>query len=174
MAAIDGLSKIEEVYLYIIKCSQSNINFGHTLFNKILYFTDFDYYEQHETSITGDMYMRSPHGPTAKRFRDVINALKEKKLVKGFKMERSKDRVQTRYILVGEFEPVHLNQEELSEIDRNISRLEGMTAQQVSEYSHQDMPYKATKDSEIIDYDLVFYRNPIYSAVESKELEESL
>jgi len=26
------------------------------------------------------------------------------------------------------------------------------------------MPYKATKDGEIIDYGLVFYRNPVFSA----------
>ena len=45
-------------------------------------------------------------------------------------------------------------------------RLGGMTARQVSEYSHQDMPYKATKDGEVIDYELVFYRNPIYSVNE--------
>lgn len=164
------MSKMEEVYLYIIKNSQSNVNFGATLFNKILYFSDFDFYEQYRTSITGDSYVRSSHGPTANSFRNVIGTLKQKKLVKELRIYRSKDHIQTRFILTEEFEPIRLSKEELSELDRNMARLGGMTAQQVSEYSHQDMPYKATKDNEEIDYDLVFYRNPVY-AVTSQDPE---
>ncbi|MHB8359993.1 MAG: Panacea domain-containing protein [Thermoplasmataceae archaeon] len=158
------MSKTEEVYLYIIRKSQSNTNFGATLFNKILYFSDFDFYEQYRTSITGDTYIRSPHGPTAKNFRNVIDSLKEKKLMKEFRIVKPNGHTQIRYILTDEFEPVQLGNEELNELERNMARLGGMTAQQVSEYSHQDMPYKATKDNEEIDYDLVFYRNPVYAA----------
>lgn len=37
-----------------------------------------------------------------------------------------------------------------------------MTASQISEYSHGDMPWKATEDGKIIDYGFVFYRDPQY------------
>lgn len=37
-----------------------------------------------------------------------------------------------------------------------------MNANQISEYSHRDMPFKATDDMNIIDYGFVFYRNPEY------------
>ena len=56
-----------------------------------------------------------------------------------------------------------LTKKELEELDRNIHRLLGMTASQVSAYSHEDMPVKSTKKGEIIDYDLVHYRNPVFS-----------
>jgi hypothetical protein len=172
MINVKELSKIEEIYLYVIKNSQSNVNFGSTLFNKILYFSDFDFYERHEKSITGDHYIHSEHGPTAKRFPEIIKELKEKKLIKEVRLERSKDHIQRRYILLEDFEPSQLAEGEILELDRNIGRLGGMTASQVSAYSHQDMPYKATEENEIIDYELVFYRDPVFS-VNSEESEEA-
>ena len=169
-----GISKIEEVYLYIIKNSLMNVNFGHTLFNKILYFSDFDMYERKGKSITQDYYIRSAHGPTAASFVNVISGLKEKKLVRELRAERSKGHIQIRYVLMCDFEPNQLNKDEIKELDRNMARLGGMTAMQVSEYSHQDMPYKATKDGEKIDYGLVHYRNPVYSALEKNEMPDQL
>lgn len=170
MSVKDGsINKIEEIYLYVIKNSQSNVNFGSTLFNKILYFSDFDFYERNGRSISGDLYVRREHGPTAKSFVKVINRLKRLGLIDEYKRERSRDHQQTRYILLEGFEPGLLGPEEIKELDRNISRLGGMTARQVSEYSHYDMPYKATKDGDIISYGLVHYRNPIYSALDSIE-----
>lgn len=150
------------MYLYIIKKSQENVNFGKTLFWKILYFSDFDFYERFDSSITGDDYFRLPHGPAPSSFDQVISKLRQKKLVKEFKVDRAGNK-QIRYFLTEDFEPASLSPEEKKEIERNVERLRGMTARQVSEYSHQDMPYKATSDGEQIDYELVFYRNPIFS-----------
>lgn len=161
----DELSKKEEVYLYVIKNSRENVNFGTTLFNKILYFSDFDSYERSGQSITGDTYIRKEHGPTAQSFTEMIKDLKSKRLIKDFRVERSKGHIQTRYLLLNDIAFSQLNKEETNELDRNINRLGGMKAAQVSEYSHQDMPYKATKEGEPIDYDLVHYRNPVYSVL---------
>ena len=158
----------EEVYLYIIKKSQSNVNFGKVLFNKILYFSDFDFYERNEQSITGDSYVRVTHGPMASNFEKVIADLKTKKLIEEIHVNRAKGHVQKRYILLSDFTHKRLKAEETDEIDRNIDRLGGMTASQVSAYSHQDMPFKATEENEIIDYELVFYRDPVFS-VNSEE-----
>ena len=155
-------SKIEQVYLYVIKNSQSNINFGKTLFFKILYFSDFDFYERCEKSITNDVYFRIPFGPAPTSFDKIISNLKAKGLVKEFRVNKN-GHTQIRYIPLKEFKSDKLNLEEKAEIDQVISRLSGMSATQVSAYSHQDMPFKATDDGKEIDYELVFYRNPIFS-----------
>ena len=52
--------------------------------------------------------------------------------------------------------------EELAVIEEVISELSDMNASQISEYSHGDMPSRATDDGEIIDYGFVFYRYPQY------------
>jgi len=38
-----------------------------------------------------------------------------------------------------------------------------MNAAQISRFSHKDMPWRATGDKEIINYELVFYRTPEFS-----------
>ncbi len=37
------------------------------------------------------------------------------------------------------------------------------SASGISDYSHNDMPWKASKEGEIIDYELAFYRTPPFS-----------
>jgi hypothetical protein len=44
-----------------------------------------------------------------------------------------------------------------------------MNATQLSEFSHLDMPWKATQDDDVIDYRLVFYREPLTSVREYPE-----
>lgn len=41
-----------------------------------------------------------------------------------------------------------------------------MNASQISEYSHNDVPWLTTEDGEIIEYKSVFYRTPQYSVRE--------
>lgn len=156
------LSKTEEAYLYIVKNSEDNVNFGKTLFWKILYFSDFDFYERNERPITDNTYCRAPLGPAPQNFDRVIAKLKTGGFIRQIIVPRNGVQ-QTRYVLIKEFEPKVLEPNEIREINRNIKRLEGMTANQVSAYSHQDMPYKATKSGAVIDYELVFYRNPIFA-----------
>jgi hypothetical protein len=162
MAIIKPLSKTEEAYLYIIKNSEDNVNFGKTLFWKMLYFSDFDFYERYERPITENTYCKAPLGPAPQNFDKIMSKLKEKGYVKEVNINR-KGMNQIRYLLLAHFEPHSLEPEEIIELNRNIKRLEGMTATQVSAYSHQDMPYKATKAGKLIDFELVFYRNPMFS-----------
>ncbi|QLJ52826.1 MAG: hypothetical protein Sv326_0651 [Candidatus Fermentimicrarchaeum limneticum] len=157
-----NLSKAEQVYLHIIKNLQDRPNFGKTLFYKVLYFSDFDYYERFEKSITGDKYRRITHGPAPCTFDIIIKRLKEKDMIRELHFHYGMG-TQIRYCYHGDDKTDKLAKEEIKEIDRNIQRLSGMTASQASAYSHQDMPCKVTKLDEIIDYDLVHYRNPIFS-----------
>jgi len=56
-----------------------------------------------------------------------------------------------------------LSKEEIRVIDRTIQRYAGLNATQISELSHLDMPWKATQEKDIIDYNLVFYRDELTS-----------
>lgn len=170
---MEETSKIEQAYLYVIKNSQSNVNFGRTLFYKILYFSDFDSYERSEISITNDAYIKLPYGPAPSSFKVVISRLKEKGLIREFHVEKN-GHDQVRYITLKDPTTDKLTSVEKSEIDQVMSRLSGMSATQVSAYSHEDMPYKVTKEGEPIDYELVFYRNPVFSVRQEDPDELSL
>ena len=56
-----------------------------------------------------------------------------------------------------------LKANEMKVIDEILERLSDMNANQISEYSHSDVPWQTTDDGEIIDYESVFYRTVPYS-----------
>ena len=59
---------------------------------------------------------------------------------------------------------------ELAEVDRVVNRFSDMTGRQISDFSHNDMPYRATKESwGEISYGLVFYRDPKHYTVRDSE-----
>jgi len=166
MGVKTDFNKAEQVYLYIIKRLQDKPNFGKTLFYKILYFSDFDFYERNGRSITGDEYKHIPLGPAPCAFDRIITDLKRRKAIEEHRVQLG-NKEQIRFHFTPEFIEqdisLEISSDEKAEIDRNIQRMSGMTASQASEYSHEDMPVKATKKGETIKYPLVHYRNPMFS-----------
>ncbi len=160
-----NLEKFKQVLHYIISKTGDLDNVGKTLLFKMLYFSDFDYYELTEKSITGESYFKLPNGPAPRHFDIVIKKLeKENKVEINYGNFFGKQ--QHKFISIKEPELNLLNGDELKRIDKAIKKLSAMNATQVSSYSHLDMPWKATKDKALISYELVFYRNPVFSVRE--------
>ena len=59
-----------------------------------------------------------------------------------------------------------LRANEIEVIDKVLDKLSDMNAKQISKYSHDDVPWLTTEDNEVIEYESVFYRTPIYSVRE--------
>lgn len=59
-----------------------------------------------------------------------------------------------------------LNTKELSVINEVIDKLSDMSAKEISEYSHGDMPWRIAEDNEDLDYEYVFCRDPEYTVRE--------
>jgi uncharacterized phage-associated protein len=62
-----------------------------------------------------------------------------------------------------------LNANEIKLIDKVLEKLSDMNANQISEYSHQDVPWLTTEDGGRISYESVFYRAPQYSMKSYKD-----
>jgi len=77
---------------------------------------------------------------------------------------------QTRYLALRAPDLRKINGAEKEIIDDVINRLSSMSATQISKYSHDDTPWLTTKNGEMIDYQLVFYRSPAYSVGEYQKL----
>ena len=153
--------KLADVIHYIIANCANKENFGKTLLYKMLYFSDFDYYELYEEPLTGEQYRKIDYGPAPCHFKDAIKLLEKENKIKKITVA-FKGCKQEKYLPLKEPE-VNLTKKELEVIDSVIGRLSNMSANQVSAFSHNDLPFKATKYKEIIDYELVFYRGPVFS-----------
>ena len=155
-------AKYKTILHYIIQECGSKPNFGKTVLWKLLYFTDFDFYEINEERLTGESYRNIEYGPAPEHFNEIIQELKSEK-----KIDEIKEKVvvydKQRYIASDKPDFKTLSGNEKEVIDNVIKRYGSFNALQIKGIVHQDVPVKATKLKDRIDYELVFYREPPFS-----------
>ena len=131
----------------------------------MLYFIDFDYYELNEEYLTGELYRKIKHGPTPCHFEEVEKELLESKKIFKTNIDYHNSS-QIKYIPLVKADISLLTAADKEIIDNVIKRLSSMNANQIEDYSHEDIPYEITSDLEIIDYETVFYRKDMHSVRE--------
>ena len=156
------VSKFKNVLLYILERCAGKPNVGETVLYKLLYFSDFNYYELYEEHLTGAKYRKLPYGPVPQKLDTIIGQMMESGQIKRIKTEYF-DKIQTRYIPLAKADLKELRASEKEVIDKVIEQLSDWSAAAISNYSHKDMPWLASKEGEEINYELAFYRDAPFS-----------
>lgn len=156
------VSKFKNVLLYILERCAGKPNVGETVLYKLLYFSDFNYYELYEEHLTGAKYRKLPYGPVPQKLDTIIGQMMEKGMIQRIKTEYY-DKMQTRYIPLAKADLTELKASEKEVIDKVIEQMSDWSASAISSYSHKDMPWLASKEGEEINYELAFYRDAPYS-----------
>lgn len=167
-----NIEKFKDILLYILEKCAGKPNIGETLLYKLLYFSDFNYYEIYEEHLSGAEYRKLPYGPVPQKLDSIIATMISNKMIEKLKVEYH-GYPQTRYIPLVKSDLRNLKASEKDVIDQVIDRYSDWSAAAISDYSHKDMPWLASKDGEIIDYELVFYREHPYSVRTYDESNES-
>lgn len=157
-----NVEKFRQVFLYVLGKVGFQPNVGETVLYKLLYFIDFDYYEKFEEQLTGSTYIKNHHGPTPIEFKKIVDRMEETGEIKKETVEYF-GHPQKKYLPLKEADLNLLTGREVQHVDSVLARLSHMNATEISNYSHQDVPWMATSDGERIDYEGVFYRQPPYS-----------
>lgn len=159
--------KFKQILHYIIHQCGHLENVGKTVLFKILYFSDFDYYETYEEKMTGELYRKLEHGPAPRHFDEAVRELEDEGKI--YQSIEEGDYARYKFLSLKEPDMDLLTGKEIRVIDRDMAKYCHMNATQISAFSHGDLPYKATGDNEIIDYELVFYRDPLFSVREYED-----
>lgn len=167
-----SVPKFKNILLYILEKCAGKPNVGETVLYKLLYFSDFNYYEMYEEHLSGARYRKLPYGPVPKRFESIVNGMIEKKELKKVKTEYY-GKIQTRYLPLKKADLTQLKASEKEVLDAVIEQMSDWSAATISNYSHNDMPWKASKEGEEMSYELAFYRRPPYAVRTYNEDEES-
>ena len=154
--------KMKNVLLYILSKCAGMPNIGETVLNKLLYFADFNYYEIYEEHLTGATYKKKQYGPVPISLDTIIKQMNDGGLIQ---------RVSATFHGFPQKKLIPLEQPNLKELkasetevlDNVIEKFSHWTARDISDYSHNDVPWEASEMGEEIDYELVFYRDPQYS-----------
>lgn len=156
------VNKFKNVLLYILERCAGKPNVGETVLYKLLYFCDFNYYELCEEHLTGAKYRKLPFGPVPQKLDTIIN-----QMIDNGQLQRVKSEFhgfpQTRYLPLEKADLTKLRASEKEIIDRVIEQMSDWSAAAISKYSHKDMPWLASKEGEVIHYELSFYRDAPYS-----------
>lgn len=158
----EKVEKFKEVLLYILNRVGAKPNVGRTVVYKLLYFMDFDYYEQYEEQLIGARYQKNQYGPTPMEFTKIVQRMEQDGDLTEVKNEYF-ERLQTKYLARRAPDLSVLSGQELQVIEDVLCRLSDKNGMEISAYSHGDVPWLATEDGQVIDYDLAFYRTPPYS-----------
>jgi transcriptional regulator with XRE-family HTH domain len=154
--------KFKEVLLYILNKVGAKPNVGRTVVYKLLYFIDFDYYEQYEEQLIGARYQKKQYGPIPMEFAKIVQKMEQDGDLTEVKNEYF-ERLQTKYLARRTPDLSVLSGQELKVIEDVLCRLSDKNGTEISAYSHGDVPWLATEDGQVIDYELAFYRTPPYS-----------
>lgn len=157
-----NINKFKNVLLYILERCAGKPNVGETVLYKLLYFSDFNYYELYEEHLTGAKYKKLPYGPVPQKLDSIINQMiganqlqQIKTAYKGF--------VQKRYLPLQKADLTELKASEKDVIDKVIEQMSDWSATVISNYSHKDLPWEVTEDGKDISYNLAFYRETPYT-----------
>ncbi len=168
---IKNQKKFKAVLAYILKKVGGKPNVGMTVIYKLLYFIDFDYYEKYEEQLMGAVYIKNHYGPTPLMFSEIIKEMKAKNEVEEI-YSKFYDKEQKKFFLNPNYQIdlTILSAQEIKHIDWELRRLADKTAVELSSLSHEDMPWRAAKINERVDYNGVFYRDEKLSVREYDEL----
>lgn len=168
----------KKVLLYILNRVGDKPSFWKKVFFKLLYFTEFNYFEKYRKSLLGIEFKKLPMWPVpdphqTDRIFQKMSDDKQLSLI----FTKYKWFEQQRFISwLKDIDEVDLItdskiwKEGFQVVDDVIEKLSHMSGNEISEYSHGDMPYKATKNIwEVIEKWLVFYRSPAYEYVKEEE-----
>lgn len=156
------ISKFKNVLLYILERCAGKANVGETVLYKLLYFSDYNNYELYEEHLTGAKYRKLPFGPVPQNLDMIFNQMIEQGDLQRIKTEYH-GYPQTRYLPLVKANLMELKASEKDIIDKVIEQMSDWSASAISNYSHKDIPWLASKDGEEIDYELAFYREAPYS-----------
>jgi uncharacterized phage-associated protein len=158
MPSIDA-KKYESVVLYLAKKLGGEIH-GKKKLAKLLYFVDFDFFEKHEKSVTGDIYKALPMGPFPEHMSEIVKLLQdEKKMTVETIPEHERYHPTEVYKLTAtDIDEKRLSPDEKGMLDYVVEKYGRMNGKELEVLTHAEAPYIGTAPGQEIAYELAFYR----------------
>ena len=147
---------INLISLIANKLKEKNIELTRTKLNKLLFYIDFLSFKQNNCSITGAVYAHLPYGPCLESFDTVISSLVEENIL-GVKEVTYQDKSYEVLEPLQKPKTDIFTKDELNLIETILEKLSGLSASELSNISHKEKAYTATKNGELIEYSFAKY-----------------
>ena len=142
------LEKMVNLILYIAEKTKGVFT---TKLNKLLWYTDFIYFQVYSVSVTGSVYKHLPLGPVPDDYKWIIAAA-EKEGLEEEEIEFASGKGGTMYSTSVHIENSNFSKEELKVINFTIDFFKDYNSGQIKQKSHDEKGYKETQKGESISY----------------------
>lgn len=162
--------RLRELVLLIAERLQGDRAGGATKLNKVLFFADFAHVRRTGGPITGAEYQKLRHGPAPRRLKPVRDALVsaghvriEREEFLGYEIHRLvPQRPADRSVFTTE---------QLETVEKVLADLDGLSARQVTDLSHEEAGWRLVEEGETIPYETALVGTPQISTPTSRRLE---
>lgn len=154
-----GNPRLKEAIMVILSNTDNLKTLGMKKLAKLLYFVDFNHYQETFKSITGETYERFDHGPMPSSLYEAVEQLESEGVITAEKGSIATGIEKWDFEITSDFEPKYLSSHHREKIIEVLDQLDRLSANQLEKLSHRDTPWQVTDDKDEIDYTLVFYRD---------------
>ncbi len=143
------LEKIKNMILYILGFHETY----RTKINKLLWYMDFLCYKVYSVSISGNSYTHSTYGPTADDYELIISVMLKDALIDKDEVI-AHDTVREQLKSLTSCDKSIFSEDEIKVMDFVLNKFKDCKCGEISEYSHEEAPYKNTIEGQKISYTL--------------------
>lgn len=154
--------QFKKLILYILSKVWAKYNVGKVVLYKLLYFAEFDYYELYNLHIAGYPFIKLPMWPAPRSFDSLIKEMKSDNQIISV-IAPCHSYYQQRYIPNTAVDDTRFSHQIKQIIDEVLQLYSDYNASEISDKSHEDKPRQITQDMNMINYDLVRFREYPYS-----------
>lgn len=152
--------KLRELIVYISKKCSGDLYYGITKLNKILYYSDSEYYLKKGKTISGNEYIHLPHGPVVQDMHKIIEQMKMKDIA--ISLNQIGTKTQKKPVALREPDLSSFDPEMISMLDEVIDffcNKNKIRASWLSDATHLQMGWRATRDNEVIPMNTYFLKS---------------
>jgi DNA-binding XRE family transcriptional regulator len=149
--------KCREVVKYLIESCARLSNALETLIPKLMYLSDFAYYENHEGFLSTCTYKNLPFGPLPDHLSEMLEEMVLSGEIVKIKVEKNGE-VQNKLFPLRAVDLTLLKASEMVIMNDMVQLYGRFSSSDLVELLHKDLPMKVTGMGEIINYELTFYR----------------
>lgn len=156
------MEKFKNILLYVLEVCAGKPNVNESFVERLLYFSDYNYYELYEEHLTGLKYIKLPSGPIPREFALAVDEMIKMGYLQRLKIDYNGS-PQNKILPLVKASLNNLKASEKDVIDKVVAQLSDWSAEAVNQFCMKDIPLRVTKDGDIINYELALYREVPYS-----------
>lgn len=154
----DGFNKFdfEKFQNMVIFFIQKNPKISKTRLNKLLFYSDFNFFKENTISISGTTYIHDHYGPVPSDFELLYTVLKDTGTID---TEPFSDGHGEMFLTHKNFDESPFKNNELKILNEIADKFSNYNAKMITDYSHKEKAYKETKSKEVIPYNYALELN---------------